>query len=95
MPTDPKPDIFRIEYTPLTDEQKTNVLAIKKLAQTLYDLIGQVGHTSRDTRSIKKAKTELEVAVMWAVNGATAPPPPVMTAVEFQEQEPKIVSTGK
>lgn len=67
-----KPDIFRIEYTPLTDEQKANVLEIKTQAQALYDLITRVGDVSADPRSFSIARTELEGAIMWAVKGATA-----------------------
>lgn len=61
-------DVFRQEYTPVSDERRAQVLELKKKAQELYDLI----EAGPDGREKSVAKTELETAIMWAVKGLTA-----------------------
>lgn len=60
-------DVFRQVYTPASEEKKAEVLAFKKKAQELYDLLPNEGNY--DLRMISLAKTNLEQAVMWAVKG--------------------------
>jgi hypothetical protein len=66
-------DVFRQEYTPLTDEQKAAVLAFKQKAQELYDLLPCDAENGKmKSREFSIAATTLEEAVMWAVKGLTA-----------------------
>lgn len=60
-------DPFRKEYRALTDLEKAQVENIKRSAETLYELIEGV----KDGREKSLAKTKLQEAVMWAVNGIT------------------------
>lgn len=67
-------DVFRQDYTPITEEQKAQVLAVKVKAQELHDLISAAvteGERSDRSRCIAIAKTTLEESVMWAVKGLT------------------------
>lgn len=60
-------DVFRKQYTPLTDEQKARVLAVKEKAEALLKEFGNSG----DLLCLVHAKERLEEAVMWAVKGIT------------------------
>lgn len=67
-------DTFRKEYTPLEDEQKQQMVAIKDKAQELLDLFNQAVPTeerSERSRCMAVARTNLEQTVMWAVKGIT------------------------
>ena len=68
-------DTFRKEYTPLDDEQKEKMAAIKDKAQELLDLFDST--VTREERSDRSrctavARTNLETTIMWAVKGVTA-----------------------
>lgn len=65
-------DTFRKEYTPLSDEQKTKVAAIKVKAQELLEEIGASEDRSEKSRCLALGRTKLEEAIMWAVKGHTA-----------------------
>lgn len=65
-------DVFRKEYTPISDQQKTRVLEIKLKAEELLALIGLSEDRSDKSRCIAIAKTKLEEAVMWSVKGHTS-----------------------
>ena len=65
-------DTFRKVYTPISDEQKERVLAIKTKADELLALFGKSEDRSDKSRCAALAKTKLEEAVMWAVKGWTA-----------------------
>jgi len=70
-------DIFRQEYTPLTEEQKQKISEIKSKAQELHDLIndGKLKfYTPEFSRCITQSQWRLEEAIMWAVKGWSAPP---------------------
>lgn len=63
--------VFRKEYKPLTDAQKSVVSAIKDQASILYDcLINCPIH--HDARHMAIAITNLEQSIMWAVKAVTA-----------------------
>lgn len=67
-------DVFRQEYTPLTDEQKTQMSAIKQAAQALYDKVEEfvpADERSERARLVNIGKTQLEVAVAMIVKGIT------------------------
>lgn len=67
-------DIFRVEYTPVSDENKAKVKAFKEKAQELFDMLGFDEETLRHaSRESAIAATKLEEAVMWAVKGFTSP----------------------
>lgn len=61
-------DIFRKEYTELTDSKKRLVTDLKTEAERLLNMIEDV----QDPRMKALAKTKLEECVMWAVKGVTA-----------------------
>ena len=66
---------FRKEYTPLDDEQKEKMKAIKDKAQELLDLFDStVTREERSDRSrcMAVARTNLETTIMWAVKGITS-----------------------
>lgn len=69
-------DTFRKEYTPLTEEQKTQMAAIKDKAQELLDLFNSVLSTPEErsdrSRCMAVARTNLEQTIMWAVKGVTS-----------------------
>lgn len=64
-------DLFRKNYTPLTDDQKALVAKIKDKGQELLDLIDQCGDMSEQYRLRMRAWNMLEAAVMFAVKAAT------------------------
>lgn len=64
-------DTFRKEYKPLSEEQKTQMIAIKGIAESLESAIN-TSTTPQNGREIALAKTNLEQAIMWAVKGITS-----------------------
>lgn len=72
-------NVFRKEYRPLNDLEKTYLEDLKNKAQELYDLMergpsdlpGTHGTTGRTSRELALAKTSLEQAIMWAVKDIT------------------------
>ena len=64
-------DVFRKHYGTLTDEQKNQMLVVKEKAEELLNLIGKGEDRSEKSRCLALAKTNLEVAIMWAVKGIT------------------------
>lgn len=62
-------DVFRLNYTTVSDENKMKIAAIKVQAQGLYDLISD--NSEADLRMLALAKTKLEESIMWAVKGIT------------------------
>lgn len=75
-------DVFRIEYTPVSEENKAKCVAFKKKAQELWEMLGFDETTKRmPAREAALAATALEEAVMWHVKG--------LTSVELNPQETK------
>lgn len=64
-------DTFHKEYKPLTEEQKTQMIAIKGIAESLETAINE-STTPQNGREMAVAKTNLETAIMWAIKGVTA-----------------------
>lgn len=67
-------DTFRKEYTPLTDDQKTQMAQVKDKAQELLDLLNIIvpqEERSERSRCMAVARTNLETTIMWAVKGIT------------------------
>lgn len=67
-------DLFRKEYTPLTDEQKGQMAELKNIAQDLLDAMNQTvapEERSERSRCMAIARTHLETAVMFAVKAVT------------------------
>jgi hypothetical protein len=65
-------DVFRKEYKPLTEDQKTKMEVIKRIAGQLWDVIDLASTNDQtDKRCLSIAKTELESCVMWATKGIT------------------------
>lgn len=62
-------DTFRKVYTPIDDQQKAEVQAIKEKAEELEELFGK--SMQREPRLMAVAKTNLEQSVMWAVKAVT------------------------
>jgi len=62
-------DTFRKLYTPLSEEQKAEMQAIKNKAEELEELFNK--SMSREPRLMAIAKTNLEQGVMWAVKAVT------------------------
>lgn len=65
-------DTFRKVYTPITDAQKAEVLALKEKAEELIALMADPMDHSDKARCLAIARTHLETAVMFAVKGLTA-----------------------
>ena len=65
-------DVFRKVYTPITEDQKKQALAIKEKAEELLALFPHSEDRSERSRCAALAKTKLEEAVMWAVKGVTS-----------------------
>lgn len=63
------PDTFRQIYTPLNEQQKDEMQAIKEKAQELEDLYTK--SMQREPRLMAVAKTNLEQSVMWAIKAVT------------------------
>lgn len=67
-------DTFRKVYTPLDEQQKADVEAVKKAAE---ELLGRMNASvpseerSERSRCMAVARTYLETAIMWAVKGIT------------------------
>jgi hypothetical protein len=68
-------DTYRKEYKPLTEEQKQEALDAKTAAESVEAVFNRVVGTGADPRLIATAKTYLEIAVLLAVKGITAPRP--------------------
>lgn len=66
-------NVFRKEYRPLSDAEKTYLETLKNKAQELYDLIesGNPVQSVPPSREKALAKTNLEQAIMWAVKDVT------------------------
>ena len=67
-------DTFRKEYTPLTEDQKNQMAAIKDKAVELMDLFQAVvlaEERSERSRCMAIARTNLEQTIMWAVKAVT------------------------
>jgi hypothetical protein len=67
-------DTFRKEYTPLTDEQKSQVAVIKENAEMLLGLMNQFvdpNERSERSRCMAVARTQFETTIMWAVKAVT------------------------
>ena len=67
-------DLFRKEYTPLTEEQKLQMSEIKGQAQVLLSYLGEcvpAEERSERSRCMAIARTHLETAVMFAVKAVT------------------------
>jgi hypothetical protein len=60
-------DVFRINYTPISDEKKETIKEIKLKAQELYDLI----HKTAIVKEGNTALMYLETSIMWIVKGLT------------------------
>ena len=73
-------DTFRKEYTPLDDEQKAEMLAIKVKGDELEALY--VKSMQREPRLMAMAKSQLELSVMCAVKAVT-------TAATGEGENPK------
>lgn len=70
-------DTFRIEYKELTQEQKDQMVAVKKKAQELFDLIDTCydpSERSERARLINAGKTGIEIYMAGGIiKGITAP----------------------
>lgn len=66
-----KEDVFRQNYTPLTDGQKELMSQIKSKAQELYEFTIVNGSTPNNTPELTWFQTRLEEAIMWAIKGIT------------------------
>lgn len=67
-------DTFRKEYTPLTEEQKVQMDAVKNKAAELLALFNEVvpaEERSERSRCMAIARTNLETTIMWAVKAVT------------------------
>lgn len=67
-------DIFRKEYTPLTDEQKEQVAKLKEYGEEVLVTMNSFVPTderSERSRCMAIARTNLETAVMYAVKAVT------------------------
>lgn len=67
-------DTFRKEYTPLTEEQKTQMAQIKEGAEVLLKMFNDaspVEERSERSRCMNIARTNLETTIMWAIKGVT------------------------
>lgn len=68
-------DIFRKEYAPLTEEQKTQMADIKNAAEEMlkkWDEIVPREERSERSRCMAIARTNLETSIMYAVKAVTA-----------------------
>jgi len=66
-PMPPDSDVFRQEYTQLSEEQEKAIKLIKGTAEELMHHLRGMS----PSREISLAVTNLEQAVMWAVKGVT------------------------
>lgn len=60
-------NVMRHGYRVLSDEEKTQMQALKDKGLELWTLIGSLG----ESRELSIAKTKAEEAVMWAVKHLT------------------------
>lgn len=68
-------DVFRKEYTPVTEQNQMHIGSIKSSAERLLeDLNNAIDTTERSeaSRCMAIAKTNLEQSIMWAVKGITS-----------------------
>jgi len=63
-------DLFVKNYTALTDEQKTQVAAIKDKAE---ELVAVINNPTSNIRLMEMSKEHLEISVMLAVKAVTNP----------------------
>ena len=66
-------DVFRKEYRPITESQKSWIISFKDQAETLHITFESCldALTESDKRMMALAKTNLEQAVMWSVKAIT------------------------
>jgi hypothetical protein len=60
-------DVFRKNYTPVTEENKERISHLKTLADQLYVVLNTIPN-----REGALSRTKLEESVMWAVKALTA-----------------------
>jgi predicted acetyltransferase len=65
--TEPKLDIMRQAYRPLTEDEQDAMQQIKAAGFNFHTLVESLGQS----REISLAKTKVEEAVMWAVKHLT------------------------
>jgi len=65
-------DVFRQEYTPVSDEAKAKVKEFKVKAQELWDLIPKHDEIALSSE-FSVAMSKLEEVVMWTTKGLTNP----------------------
>ncbi len=63
-------DVFRKEYKPLSEAQKSVIASIKDTAQTLHDCLTNCP-VEYDKRHMALALTNLEQSIMWAIKSIT------------------------
>lgn len=76
MPLDKNgnPDVCRVHFTPLTDDQKAFVEQLKLAGNELLAQIATMTDgmpSSEELRLISLAKTNIEQGMMWAIKAAT------------------------
>ncbi len=64
-------DTFRKNYKELTENQKIDMAAIKKMGEDMLKGIENSQIHGADPRACSIAKTKLEEVVMWTVKGIT------------------------
>lgn len=64
-------DVFRKEYAPLTEGQKTHMREVKEAAEKLHALI-MLDDSDNPEKNFIQARARLKECVMWATNTITA-----------------------
>lgn len=67
-------DTFRIEYTPLNEDQQIQMKELKEKARELLNLFNAAvpqDERSERSRCMAVARTNLETTIMWAVKAVT------------------------
>jgi hypothetical protein len=68
-------DVFRQTFATLSEEQKSNMQAVKVKAQELWDLVEKIvpaDERSERARLVNIGKTDLEKSIMAIVKGITS-----------------------
>ncbi len=68
-------DVFHKEKSELTEDQQSQIIAIKSAAENLYDVMQSIGqdYNGEQIARMILGKRRLEEAVMWAVKSITMP----------------------
>lgn len=67
----PRNNVMRHDYRPLTEEEQRMMRAMKDVGLQLWNVVDNIEATTSKSRELSLAKTKIEEAVMWVTKHLT------------------------